>query len=290
MGDCRGCFKQQLLPSPVQLLQMLPAPGMTTSPGMCGVPTQHSCTRAQPLPPQPQPAAAAEPALQPRAPGNGRRWLSQEGAIRKSKENPSWKSHCSSIFPASMSLLLAGPAVEPSVVLCGEALRQSITHSPHAHQHCLQLLLDQFGWLLKADFPKLPFPATLPFSCYSLPSRQHHMPRLGTVTLSSTGQGQPAHSRSHMGTGSNVKMKAGCLVKGWSPYSFGVTLDMGSLHGTAFPAQLPGKRNNTASRAHVLVTCVQLHSSQSKWRGARATGKETPLWDTEPPSQGPLTK
>lgn len=48
-------------------------------------------------------------------------------------------------------------------MLCGGALRQSIIHTPHAHQHCLQLLLDQFGWLLKADFPKLPFPATLPF-------------------------------------------------------------------------------------------------------------------------------
>lgn len=110
------------------------------------------------------------------------------------------------------------------------------------------------------------------------------------MTLGSTGQGQPAQSRSHTGTGSKVKKRAGCLVKGWSPYNFGVTLDTGSLRGTAFPAQLPGKRNNTASRAHVLVTCVQLHSSQSEWRGARATGKETLLWDTEPPSQGPLTK
>lgn len=146
-----------------ELLQTLPAQAMTTSPGMCGVPTQHSCTRAQPQPPQPQPAAAAEPALQPRAPGSGRRRLSQEGAIRKSKENPSWRSRCRSIFPASMSLLLAWLAVEPSVVLRGGALRQSITYTPHAHQHWLQLLWDQFGWLLKADFPQLPFAATLPF-------------------------------------------------------------------------------------------------------------------------------
>lgn len=129
MGDCRGCFKQQLLLSPVQLLQTLPAPAMSTTPGMCGVPTQHSCTRAQPLPPQPQPAAAAEPALQPRAPGNGRRRLSQEGAIRKSKENPSWRSRCSSIFPASMSLLLAWLAAEPSV--CAVWRSPAPEHHPH---------------------------------------------------------------------------------------------------------------------------------------------------------------
>lgn len=49
MGGCRGCFKQGLLPSPVQLLQTLPVPAMTTSSGMRGVPTQRSCTRAQPL-------------------------------------------------------------------------------------------------------------------------------------------------------------------------------------------------------------------------------------------------
>lgn len=81
-------------------------------------------------------------------------------------------------------------------------------------------------------------------------------------------------------------MRAGCLGKGSSPYNFGVTPDTGSLRGTAFPAQLPGERNNTASRAHVLVTCVQLHSTQSEWRGAHATGKETLLWDSEPPKPG----
>lgn len=60
-------------------------------------------------------------------------------------------------------------------MLCGGALRQSVIHTPHAHQHCLQLLLDQFGWLLKADFPKLPFPATLPFHAIlpAIPAAPH---------------------------------------------------------------------------------------------------------------------
>lgn len=175
------------------------------------------------------------------------------------------------------------------MVLCGGALCQSITHTPHAHQHWLQLLLEQFGWLFQMDFPQLSFAASPAFPCCSLPSRQHHTPRPGTVTPSSTGQGQPALSRSCTGTGSKVKMRAGYLVKGWSPYSFGVTPDRGpsvaqlSLHNCL-------ARETTQPPRHVLITCVQLHSSQSEWRGTRATGKETLLWDTEPPSQAPLTK
>lgn len=87
-------------------------------------------------------------------------------------------------------------------------------------------------------------------------------------------------------------MRAGCSVKGSSPYNFGVTPDTGSLRGTAFPAQLPGERGTTQPLPcprvrHVCATSLfpkRVPGSTGHGEGDAAVGHRPP------PSHGPLTK
>lgn len=170
-GPCRAQYSSsgrcQPLPQPRPQGWQLGVTGVPTGtphstaiPEHSPCPTNAACGRRR--------RASTAATCSPAAGGGG--WL-QEGAIRKSKEKPGWRSRCGRTFPAGKLLGRALPGCP-----CSWRSRQRGTARCRVEEHragasptrptptgvgC-RCPRPRFGWLLKADFPQHPFPATLP--------------------------------------------------------------------------------------------------------------------------------
>lgn len=130
----------------------------------------------------------------------------QEGAIRKSKEKPGWRSRCGRTFPAG-KLLGSAPLGSPcswrsrqrgTAWCCVEEHRAGASPTHHAptgiSRRCSRLRLCCCLRQISLSIPSPP-----PRPARSPPPRQHRPPQPGTVGPGSASQGQPDRSGSHRG-------------------------------------------------------------------------------------------
>lgn len=150
-------FEQRQLPSPARLLRPPPHPqGWQRSP--VGIPGAHSHPGAVVEPPTRSlrwpPGRCRSHVLT----GSGRRRL-REGAIRKSKDKPGWRSRCGTTFPARKILGSARGCRSSwrsrQWGADGGAPRRSIAHAPTAGAAAAA---GPLGRVFKADLPQQPLP------------------------------------------------------------------------------------------------------------------------------------